>query len=212
MKVSKVKGHATDQHVQEGQVRLQDKQGNDAADLAASCGIQAMGSGMVAYMLWVSERYKQYGKLVGQLQKLTAKIAQEDKELRMQKEKELRKDNKLHKRDDRAFGGLLDYGGDQPARKLYFNTPPPNFAKDGSQHREMEQIAAFLNAQDWHLASSHEQKGSSWTELLMLYEMSGYKKSLTKEGIAEDLKEAKARSDPATMRWADFLRGKGKRL
>ena len=90
-------------------------------------------------------------------------------------------------------------------RGVPFNTPAPNFARDSEQHAEMKQIAAFLNAQEWHLASSHEQKGISWTELLMLYEMSGFRYTQTKEGIAEDLKRAKEQRGPAAMRWTDFL-------
>ena len=205
-------GHATEQHVQEGHVRLQDKKGNDAADLAASCGVQAMGTGMIPYMLWVSERYKKYGVLVAQLQKLTAKISQEDKELRTLEEKKIKETNKLHKKDDRKFSGPLEYGGDQPARKLKFSTPPPNFAKDSEQHTEMVQIAAFLNSQEWHLASSLEQKGISWTELLILYELSGYKFAQTKEGIAEELNQARKLKDPCTMRWSEFLQTKGKAI
>ena len=38
VRVSKVKGHATDAMVAEGKVRREDKEGNDAADIAADFG------------------------------------------------------------------------------------------------------------------------------------------------------------------------------
>ena len=38
VEVSKVKGHATDRMVAEGKVRREDKEGNDAADVAADFG------------------------------------------------------------------------------------------------------------------------------------------------------------------------------
>eukprot|EP00969_Alexandrium_andersonii_P047862 2100401-Alexandrium_andersonii.AAC.1 len=43
VRVCKVKGHATSLHIESGQVRPQDKRGNDQADRFAGMGVSARG-------------------------------------------------------------------------------------------------------------------------------------------------------------------------
>ena len=52
IKVEKVKGHATMQQVQDGSVRMQDKQGNDRADEGAAKGVSTVAEGIFAFTQW----------------------------------------------------------------------------------------------------------------------------------------------------------------
>ena len=80
--LTKVKGHATEEHVQQGLVQEEHKQGNDQADKAATRGVQASGHGKVQFMTWVKKRHKAYVELTVNIQKLTAAILKLDKEHR----------------------------------------------------------------------------------------------------------------------------------
>ena len=83
VRVTKVKGHATEEHVQQGLVQEMHKQGNDQADSAATCGVQATGHGKIQYMIWVKKRHRAYMDFVAKIQKLTAAVLKLDKEHRL---------------------------------------------------------------------------------------------------------------------------------
>ena len=60
---TKVKGHASDDHVRSGQVAPADKFGNDAADEAADEGAAVHGEDLLKIARIYSERHKQYAEL-----------------------------------------------------------------------------------------------------------------------------------------------------
>ena len=59
--ISKVKGHATDEMVDEGKVRLQDKKGNDNADSAADKGATSSQKKVHRHGAMYSTRHLEYG-------------------------------------------------------------------------------------------------------------------------------------------------------
>ena len=59
--VTKVKGHATEAMIQDGSVRVADKEGNDSSDLAATMGTNTVRQGLVAAAKHLIKRQKKYG-------------------------------------------------------------------------------------------------------------------------------------------------------
>ena len=57
-----------------------------------------------------------------------------------------------------------------------------------------------------------EKWSFSMCDLMPSPQMSGYRYTQTKEGFADDLRKAKERREPATMRWTEFLKTKGKKI
>ena len=60
IRISKVKGHATDDMVREGQVLQQHKDGNDKAEQVAKKGIQKHGEEFVKIAGWYASRHLRY--------------------------------------------------------------------------------------------------------------------------------------------------------
>ncbi len=60
IRISKVKGHATEADIEEGKVIRQHREGNDKADLAAKKGIQKHGEDFVKLAGWFATRHQRY--------------------------------------------------------------------------------------------------------------------------------------------------------
>ena len=82
MKVTKVKGHATDEMIDEGKVRKQDKEGNDQADEAADKGSKGDQKYLAAAAKLFCERHKAYKNLVGRFQASIMNMKKEETKLR----------------------------------------------------------------------------------------------------------------------------------
>ena len=65
--ITKVKGHATDNMVETGQVQIQDKVGNDKADEAADEGVALFGDPLVKLSKCYTERHIAYSQLVADI-------------------------------------------------------------------------------------------------------------------------------------------------
>ena len=74
MKVTKVKGHATNEIVAEGTVRRQDKEGNDISDTAADRGAEATDIIAAAVGFVFARRHKFYKVLIIRIQMLIIKV------------------------------------------------------------------------------------------------------------------------------------------
>ncbi len=64
IRISEVKGHATEADIEEGKVSKQHKEGNDKADLAAKKGIQKHGDDVVKLAGWFANRHRRYISLI----------------------------------------------------------------------------------------------------------------------------------------------------
>ena len=65
--ITKVKGHATDQMVVEGKVRIEHKEGNDASDVAADKGIEQHGNDLLEWSTFFAQAHGEYGTLVAHI-------------------------------------------------------------------------------------------------------------------------------------------------
>ena len=87
MCITKVKGHATAEMVQEGKVDEADKAGNEGADAAADLG--AMESQMQTYKFgdMYCRRHKAYRKLLYRVQWFIESLKKEERRLKVDKDK-----------------------------------------------------------------------------------------------------------------------------
>ena len=82
--ISKVKGHATDEMVKEGQVRLSDKKGNDNADRAADRGATESQAKVHRHGAMYSRRHKEYRALMCRIQNFIVGLKEEERKLKQE--------------------------------------------------------------------------------------------------------------------------------
>ena len=86
--ISKVKGHATDEMVDEGQVRLSDKKGNDNADKAAERGATDSQYKVHRHGGLYSRRHKEYRTLMCRIQNYLVGLKEEERRLKQEAAKQ----------------------------------------------------------------------------------------------------------------------------
>ena len=79
------------QQVEEGEVRKEDKTGNDAADRAADQGVKLHRPGAVEFMMWLNARRKAYAKLMKNISTVIAGMLVKYHEERTDRERMRRK-------------------------------------------------------------------------------------------------------------------------
>ena len=70
IKVTKVKGHTTEEQVEDGKVKREDKEGNDEADRAANRGVEEHTEGLEEFARWIYRRHKKYVGVVAEIQQI----------------------------------------------------------------------------------------------------------------------------------------------
>jgi len=86
--ITKVKGHATEEMVQQGKVKEEEKRGNDWADTAADEGATNSQGRLQYFGELYSWRHMCYRKLMARMQKFIVELKKEEKKLKQQDEKE----------------------------------------------------------------------------------------------------------------------------
>ena len=86
--ITKVKGHATEEMVQQGKVKQEEKRGNDWADAAADEGATKSQGRLQCFGELYSWRHMCYRKLMARMQKFIVELKKEEKKLKQQYEKE----------------------------------------------------------------------------------------------------------------------------
>lgn len=87
MRVTKVKGHATEQQVEEGQVTRKNKEGSDTADDAADKGVNGHTARLREFIHWLNKRHNKYTKIIKEVQAMTISVLNEQDEKRNDDEK-----------------------------------------------------------------------------------------------------------------------------
>ena len=84
VKITKVKGHATEAMVQEGKVKLAEKQGNDRSDTAAALGVTESQSKVHAFGALYSARHVRYRAIMCRIQKYIVGLKEEERKLKQE--------------------------------------------------------------------------------------------------------------------------------
>ena len=82
VKLTKVKGHATSEMVQQGAVRFDDKHGNDQADIAAEKGATLVQPMVRHFARFYEKRHSEYVKFISRVQTFIVKVKQAEKDMR----------------------------------------------------------------------------------------------------------------------------------
>ena len=126
VRITKVKGHATEEDVQDGRATKEDKEGNDQADAAANKGARSMQEGFVIFAQWAKGRVQAYTNLMQRIQKVISAVLKAEKAKREEEEKD-RGGGKEHlKMKDRPvkMSNTLTQADWESSEKLLFAPPP----------------------------------------------------------------------------------------
>ena len=84
VKLTKVKGHATDEMVNQGKVKADHKEGNDASDEAADIGVEQHGNGLLELSIFFAAKQTSYGGVMLEVAKFVLAIMNEVSALKNQ--------------------------------------------------------------------------------------------------------------------------------
>ena len=179
IKITKVKGHATAEHIKQGISNATDKDGNDKADLAADAGVLVYGQDLVNAAAALSYRWDKYLKLMkkishhlieGYLIHHTLLDKYEEEKVIADKGKDLTRPYsalQYPKNDDcvaiQATSSMTCYKG--------ITTRNPNI-----KHAE-----TFIN--DLKVNNHTSMRHITWIELYILYRLRGHAKPLSDSNV-----------------------------
>ena len=180
VKLSKVKGHATTEMVEEGKVPFEEKYGNDQADMAAEKGTE-LGQGLVKrYATFYEKRHNQYVKFVGRVQSFIVKVKGEDTRLRREKNLEKNPTKDKDKEKTTIPMEIPTEHNTTETIKIILRKPRREDYEDGEQWEEATKAANFIGQTRW-CAEGGEAAGGipgiTWLELFFLYKMHDTKKT-----------------------------------
>ena len=128
LRITKVKGHATEAQVEQGLVHQSDKEGNDKADRAATYGVEEQIKGSLTMSAWLGQRQKAYIALMEMIQKMTVAVILEKQLI----DEETDKENKEGKPKEQHDAIVLTLGPTQDEQeqgsKMRISKPPKGTA------------------------------------------------------------------------------------
>ena len=176
-KIRKVKGHATQQDIDNGISTKGDQEGNKRSDDNADEGVKKIaGEGLVKLGAWVADRHDKYIALMRRIQQMIAAVQKEEKEERARREKV--KQNTMGydpKKWIKASPGIKDERHEN-VTYIDLKIPPPVTGRhkfDFCQN-QYESMHAFLASRRWAKAGDTQGiGGATWVELFVLYDTCG---------------------------------------
>ncbi len=202
VRITKVKGHVSQEQVDAQQYRAADKRGNDKADEAADVGTQLYGKNVTETANFFHTRHHRYTNFMLDVAKHIVEgylIHRKLTDIRETKEE---------KEDRRVTYKPIDYPScNEPSNlKLYGVTK--RFTTFSRKHTCAEDVQHFLGS----LKAQHTDdpsKAASWLELYILYRSRGYSKP-----IKDDKNKVRARAtvDMQLNKFKSTIRGLSNRL
>ena len=187
VKHGKVKGHATDEMVASGKTREEDKRGNDHGDAAAGEGVKCIGGATKHIAFFYKHRQKQYTELATKIMQSIVAVGKAAQKERKEKDDwEAAQKQISGKKDNKVEVKRLKYGIEDKARNLMWTPFNCRLNETGECKEELKRIYRFLTKLKWQGVEAREdveskrrhmqheeQPGSSWIEMMVLYEMHG---------------------------------------
>ncbi len=171
VRITKVKGHATEEQVAAGEVRSQGKSGNDAADAVADLGVKVHGEDLIKLGGLCRGRRKRYTRLVGNIQQHIVEAYQihwqlKDREERLAGKAAYGEDRKKDKFERPKFVEPNE------CRKLRIQSTMGRFAGAKRKLQAAGDIEKFLRGLVIKPCAESE-RGITWVELSILFRMHG---------------------------------------
>ena len=206
---TKVKGHASDQHIASGEATQSQKEGNDYADHYAGKGKLEHGAVAVQIAEWGAQRQAGYVLLMEKLQKIIVAVLQAEKQERERREKAaiILKGFDEHKHT--RIDGVLPVCQDAPLVQLQLSTPTRGVHKYRGQQKLYESIHDFLAQAQWHDVSQMDGvAGSTWVELFAAFD-TGHHRQLGAHFVKNPHEEERARARAVAVGKPDRCRRPG---
>ena len=127
IKLTKVKGHSTEEQVKQGKVTQEDHDGNNRADDLADKGVEAHGPDICGIGTLFAKRHGAYTKLVGRMQMSALRLMEHIQAIREKKEEEKEEGDEEQRTKQRYHvkpPKKIKYGDERNARHVYIRRPP----------------------------------------------------------------------------------------
>ncbi len=186
IRITKVKGHVTQEQVEQKLYRACDKQGNDQADAAADVAVEMHGKEIVSLAKIWQRRHYRYLTFMLKVAKHIVEAYFIHRELvdHEQQSKQVC-NSKVH------FQPLQVQTRDNtsnPISKLQLQDDIARYKAFGNKRKASRQFWDFLNSLEY-TECSHQYNATSWLELYLLYRCKGFPKL-----IADSNSKARARA------------------
>ena len=173
VRITWVKGHATDDHVAQGITTDTHRKGNDAADKCADFGVAAFGPDLqelCATYLW---RHVRYVKLVKGILQMFVRVFKADAELRAKKEKNEPYTQSQEQNLTAIPANGLKYADNNLARKFHTQDPLPK--PDNLRHIHQSYYTDLYNFIETLEVQpiQRDTSGVTWLELFILFQLRG---------------------------------------
>ncbi len=186
--ISKVKGHATDQHVLDGLSTPLHKQGNDAGDEIATDALQFFGAGFLSLTNLCATRLTEYACFMAALTRMLVDIYKTDRDLRARIQSQQiaigRGPKQLHSIPTFA----LAYADPAVARPVglypYSYVPRAHCHASELCYRQVWSFLAILRV----CPVISPQSGVTWIELLIIFNMLGGPQDLSRRELTQCLR------------------------
>jgi len=148
VRITKVKGHATKEMVEEGRVKAIDKEGNDKADEAAEMGATT-GQGKLRSLAEIySWRHAMYRKLMARIQKFIVELKKEEKKQKQEDDKA--KDPFGRKEATKVEVPLsLRYAKEEEAERISMHEVRKQWCKDEEEWTYVKGVQEVLRSVEW---------------------------------------------------------------
>ena len=174
MKISKVKGHATEEMVSEGKVKVEDKKGNDKADEAADQGAtksQGKVQKFAELYAWIQGMYR---NIMTKIQNFIVEVKKEERRLKQGDEKEK---DPFEKKEEKKIGvpKNLSYAEEGEAEKIKMNRVKREWCEDKEECEYTNGVRQVFERIRWKKYPSDEG-GVTWLALFAIYTAHGGRK------------------------------------
>ena len=170
IKLTKVKGHATKDMVEAGEVREPDRRGNDEADAAAGRGSKDAQPQLQALAGIYNYRHKLYKKFMDRVHRFIVEVRKVEREKRQRMKKE--KDPFETKEADKVtIKASLKYAKeDEEAKQLRVRALRREEVKNNEEWEKANKVLNFITNIGW-AEKGNEEGGITWLELYIWFRM-----------------------------------------
>ena len=171
--ITKVKGHATQEMVDEGKVDEEEKKSNDGSDEAADLGATESQGRVAKFASLYSWRHQLYRQRMTRVQKYVVGLKKEDRRLREEDEKERDPFEKKEGRKVKVEKQLRYAETNDEVVQMKMKMIERHWCRDEEETRYTRKVQSFLGKLEWGKKDREEEGGCAWVELYAMYTIHG---------------------------------------
>ena len=190
LRVTKVKGHATDAEVEAGLSTEVHQIGNRRADTAADHGVEGHRPGLVSLAAWCEKRHDAYCIFMAMVQKIIVTVMLEERKQRKEKREMHAMVTGIKGQPPVVASCRCNIGQLEGGVEMDIAVIKPNQHCKDKHHAYMQTVAAFMKQFKWS-KSQPEVGGITWRELYILFD-SAYPQCTRRDMEQESKEQEKA--------------------